>query len=132
MGDQDRRPLQGTPTTQRIAAVCNDRLGAVYSALHAFWSARAAIHNAPGGQANAAGMRRDAYSLVLFDHNVVTPIANDFQNSPDALLNVVLAYRAGGGTDYELAMSTVQTVMERHWSTDRFVSRCDPVNLMRI
>jgi hypothetical protein len=118
MGSNDRQPLAGTPTTQRIAAACNNRLGAVYSALYAFWSARSALHNAPGGQ---APMRRDAYSVILFDDAVNTAIANDFQNGPDALLNVVLAYRAGGGTNYERAMSTVQTVMEQHWSTDRFV-----------
>jgi hypothetical protein len=119
MENDDQRPLQGTPTTQRIAAASNNRLGAIHSALYEFWSARAALYNAHGGEAS---MRRDAYSVILFDHEVTTAIANDFRNGPDALLNVVLAYHARGGTDYELAMSTVQTVMERHWSTDRFVS----------
>jgi hypothetical protein len=128
MSDTDRRPLAGTPTTQRIAAACNNRLGAVYSALYAFWSARAALHNAPGGQ---APIRRDAYSVILFDHEVTTAIANDFQNGPDALLNVVLAHRAQGGTNYERAMSTVQTVMEQHWSTDRFVLFCSHLATFR-
>jgi hypothetical protein len=118
MSHTDRQPLPGTPTTQRIAAACNNRLGAVYSALYAFWSSRAAMHNAPGGQ---APMRRDAYSVILFDDAVTTAIANDFQSGPDALLNIVLAHRTGWGTNYSLALSTVQTVMEEHWSTDRFV-----------
>jgi hypothetical protein len=121
MSYTDRQPLPGTPITQRIAAACNNRLGAVYSALYAFWSARAVIYDTSRGQ---APMRRDAYSVILVDHQVTTIIANDSQSAPDALLNVMIAHHAQGGrgdANYELAMSTVQTVMERHWSADRFV-----------
>jgi hypothetical protein len=117
MGSTDRRPLQGTPTTARISAACNNRLGSVYSALYAFWSTRAAIHGQPG----QATIRRDAYSVVLFDNTIVIPMQNDFQSSPNQLLDMVLRYPASGGTNFNLALSNAQAIMERHWSTDRCV-----------
>jgi hypothetical protein len=115
MGYSDQRPLQGTPTTARISASCNNRLGSVYSSLYAFWTTRAAIHGQPG----QAAIRRDAYSVVLFDDTIVIPMQNDFQSSPDQLLDMVLRYPASGGTNFNLALSNAQAIMERHWSTDR-------------
>jgi len=61
MGTKDRRPLPGTPSTALISRHCTNRLGAVYSSLHAFWRSRDAALSA--GQ---AGTRRDAYSVILF------------------------------------------------------------------
>jgi hypothetical protein len=118
MGCSDRKPLQGTPVTQRIAARHNNRLGAVYSALYAFWSARASAQT----QAGQAALRRDAYSVIFFDDSVTIPLANNFQSSPDDLLNTVLAQSARGGTDFNTALRNVQNIMETHWSTDRFVA----------
>ncbi|TFY78519.1 hypothetical protein EWM64_g5492, partial [Hericium alpestre] len=45
--DSDRRPLPNAPATDRIACASNNRLGAVFSALYGFWSAR---HAAIAGQ----------------------------------------------------------------------------------
>jgi hypothetical protein len=115
MGSTDHRPLQGTPTTARISSACSNRLGAVYSALYAFWSTRAAIY----GQPSSTTIRRDAYSVILFDHRIVIPMQNDFQSSPDQLLDMVLRHTESGGTDYNLALSNAQAIMERHWSTER-------------
>jgi hypothetical protein len=117
MSSADRVPLQGTPVTQRIAAHHNNRLGAVYSALYAFWSARATAQT----QAGQAILRRDAYSVILFDNNIDIPLENNFQSSSDDLLTAVLAHHARGGTNFNLALENIQTVMERRWSTDRFV-----------
>jgi hypothetical protein len=118
MSSEDRRPLQGTPTTQRISARADNRLGAVYSALHAFWSARHAAVAQAGANGQVA-VRRDAYSVLLFDHDVTTIVANDFQRSPDDLLNTALQYEARGGTNYTLALQNTQAVMERNWSSER-------------
>ncbi|KIK55622.1 hypothetical protein GYMLUDRAFT_76385 [Collybiopsis luxurians FD-317 M1] len=115
MGSADRCPLANTPTTAIISRSSNNRLGAVYSALHGFWTSRNAALAASGTQA----ARRDAYSVVLFDHNVSTCIANDFTHNPDQLLNLVLPYQAGGGTDYTSALNAARTVMTQHWSTER-------------
>ncbi|KAJ7066394.1 hypothetical protein C8F01DRAFT_1123111 [Mycena amicta] len=121
MGSSDRRPLANTPSTALIARSSNNRLGAVYSALHGFWLSRNTALNAgaQGAAAAAAPARRDAYSVILFDHNVSTCIANDFTSTPDRLLDLVLPIRAGGGTNFTAAIQTAQTLMGSHWSTER-------------
>jgi hypothetical protein len=63
MSDQDRQPLPDTPATQRIVAVANNRFGAVVSTLYSFWTARDTAVRAGA----AAGLRRDAYSIVTFE-----------------------------------------------------------------
>ncbi|KAJ6519114.1 hypothetical protein C8R45DRAFT_851769, partial [Mycena sanguinolenta] len=118
MGGTDRGPLPNAPGTPLILRSSNNRLGAVYSALHGFWMSRnTALSNT--GRATSAPIRRDAYSVVLFDHTVSIGIANDFTNTPDELLNRLVAFRSGGGTDFTLALTTAQKVMEDHWSNER-------------
>ena len=113
MSSTDRRPLPNTPATARISAASNNRYGAVLSSLYSFWTARAAAIATP----NVA--RRDSYSVVLFDHNVETPIVNDFASTPDQLLDALLGFGTQGGTDCGLAIQQAQAIMERHWSTER-------------
>ncbi|KAJ6534677.1 hypothetical protein DFH09DRAFT_932195, partial [Mycena vulgaris] len=118
MAATDRGPLRNAPSTALISRSSNNRLGAVYSALHAFWMSRNTALNG-GGRAAAPAGRRDAYSVVLFDHTVSVCIANDFTNTPDDLLNKLLAYRSGGGTDFTLGITTAESLMRQHWSTER-------------
>jgi len=115
MSSGDRRPLTNSPATNKIVRHSNNRLGAVYSSLNSFWSAR---HAAVTGGPQAAA-RRDSYSVILFDHTVVSGVTNDFTSSPDQLLDAVLTYRAAGGTDFGAAIQRAQTVMEQNWSTER-------------
>ncbi|KAF7370363.1 VWFA domain-containing protein [Mycena sanguinolenta] len=118
MKSTDRGPLQNAPGTPLILRSSNNRLGAVYSALHGFWMSRnTALSNT--GQATAASIRRDAYSVVLFDHTVSVCIANDFTNTPDQLLNQLVAFKASRGTDFTLALISAQKIMEDHWSNER-------------
>jgi len=117
MSSSDRRPLPGTPATSLIAGRSNNRLGAVYSSLHGFWVSRQAALNATGSRTVVA--RRDAYSVILFDHHVTTCIQNDFSSSPDQLLNLVLPHETRGGTNYTSALTTTQDVMQHNWSTER-------------
>ncbi|KAJ7763628.1 hypothetical protein DFH07DRAFT_1059276 [Mycena maculata] len=119
MGCTDREPLRNAPGTALISRSANNRLGAVYSALHGFWMSRNTALNNSGGQGAAGPVRRDAYSVVLFDHTVSTCIANDFTNTPDQLLTKLLAYQSGGGTNFTLAIKTAEAVMRQHWSTER-------------
>jgi hypothetical protein len=119
MGSTDRRPLPNAPGTAQIARSANNRLGAVYSALHGFWMSRNTALNSGGQGSAAAPVRRDAYSVVLFDHTVSVSIANDFTNTPDDLLNKLLAYQSGGGTNFTLAIETAEKLMRQHWSTER-------------
>ncbi|KZP16668.1 hypothetical protein FIBSPDRAFT_794044 [Athelia psychrophila] len=111
----DRHPLPNTPVTNLIAGRSNNRLGAVLSSLHSFWSSRHAAVTAGAQNAN----RRDSYSVILFDHTMINPLTHDFSSSPDQLLAALLPYGAAGGTDYTSAIQNAQAVMERNWSTER-------------
>jgi hypothetical protein len=55
MGSYDCQPLTEGPAAERIQGVANNRLGAVYSALYNFWSAR---HAAVTTGQRALGARR--------------------------------------------------------------------------
>lgn len=119
MGATDRRPLANTPVTAKISRTCNNRLGAVYSALYSFWTSRqAAIQNS--GHADA--VRRDSYSVILFHSSAQTVISNDFNSQPDQLLDTVLQHHAGAGTSFVTALNMAHSIMEQHWSSERLVS----------
>ena len=114
MGGTDRLPLADTPTTQHIASHHNNRLGAVYSSLYAFWRAR---YTATSGAAN----RRDAYSIILFDQGVTELLENNFTSTPRQLLETVLRYGPKWGTNYTAALQSCTSVMEQFWSTERYI-----------
>ncbi|KAK0217807.1 hypothetical protein IW262DRAFT_1560097, partial [Armillaria fumosa] len=117
MDATDRRPLQNTPVTANIQRASNNRLGAVYSALHGFWMSRQAAVTT-NHQARVAN-RRDSYSVVLFDHELVRGVTNDFTSSPEDLLNGLLRHQARGGTNYDLALIDARNVMTANWSPER-------------
>ncbi|KAI0692274.1 hypothetical protein BC835DRAFT_1277959 [Cytidiella melzeri] len=112
MAATDRLPLSNTPVTTRLRGRHNNRIGAVYSSLYTFWQAR---HAALTAGAN----RRDAYSVILFDHALYNAVNNDFTSTPDALLDLVLPYGAGGGTEFNMALQAAQRSMSDNWSTER-------------
>ncbi|KAI9452888.1 hypothetical protein BJY52DRAFT_1124024 [Lactarius psammicola] len=116
MASDDRLPLADAPATDRIRQVANNRLGAVYSALHSFWSARHAA--ATSGQ-ETTGARRDAYSVIMFNHTTQNVVVNDFTSPPDELLDLVLKTRAKGSTNFAAALQAGQAVMVDNWSTER-------------
>ncbi|EMD40863.1 hypothetical protein CERSUDRAFT_121499 [Gelatoporia subvermispora B] len=116
MAGNDRRPLRDRPNYNLIARRHDNRLGAVYHSLYAFWSAR---HTAVTASGSGPALRRDAYTVLLFDHAVTSCLVHDFSSSPDQLLTTVMAYTAGGGTNFTAAIKVVQTLMERHWSAER-------------
>lgn len=113
MGATDRQPLANTPVTARLRARHNNRVGAVYSSLYAFWLAR---HAAISTGTN----RRDSYSVILFDHALYSAVNNDFTSTPEALLDMVLPYGAGGGTNFNMALESARQCMENNWSTERY------------
>ena len=117
MCQQDRQPLANSAGVDRITQTANDRLGCVFSALYSFWLARQA---AIDRNAQIGGARRDAYSLIFFNHEPVTCIENDFASSPDDLLTVALRYEAYGGRDFTRALSRTQNVMDSNWSAERY------------
>ncbi|KZT12602.1 uncharacterized protein LAESUDRAFT_808190 [Laetiporus sulphureus 93-53] len=116
MSYTDHRPRGDTPSTALITRNHNNRLGAVYSSLHAFWQARHHVTNA-GGQGAIA--LRDAYTVLLFDRTVSECVANDFISTHDELLSAVLRYSTGRGTNFFAAIQAAKAAMEQHWNTDR-------------
>ncbi|KAH8979281.1 hypothetical protein EDB92DRAFT_1980226 [Lactarius akahatsu] len=116
MSIDDRLPLADAPATDRIMQKASNRLGAVYSALYSFWSAR---HVAVTSGQEINGARRDAYSVIMFNSTTKNVVVNDFTSSPDELLDVVLNTRAKGGTGFATALQAGQAVMVDNWSTER-------------
>ncbi len=120
MSCNDRRPLANAPMTSRISQFANNRLGAVYSALYSFWSAR---HTGVTGGRQTAGARRDAYSAILFNSATTTIMTNNFTSTPDQLLNAILGHQADGGTNFTRALQAGQAIMEQNWSTERYLNQ---------
>ncbi|KAH8993666.1 hypothetical protein EDB83DRAFT_2325213 [Lactarius deliciosus] len=116
MSSDDRLPLADAPATDRIMQIASNRLGAVYSALYSFWSAR---HVAITSGQETNGARRDAYSVIMFNSTTKNAVVNDFTSSPDELLDIVLNTRAKGGTGFATALQAGQAVMVDNWSTER-------------
>jgi hypothetical protein len=117
MTNEDRRPLADAPAADRIRQHADNRLGAVYSALYSFWSARHAAVTA--GQ--QGGARHDGYSVVLFNQRTTNVLVNDFTSTPDQLLEIVLAEEPYGRTNFSEALKAARVVMEQHWNTERLV-----------
>lgn len=113
MGDTDRGPLRNRPSTALISRHHNNRLGAVYSSLHAFWHARAATTG------HGQGGRRDAYTILLFDRDVSDCLVHDFSHTPDQLLDAVLQHMPRFGTNFSSAIQRAESKMEQFWSGDR-------------
>ncbi|KAH9027877.1 hypothetical protein EDB85DRAFT_1892774 [Lactarius pseudohatsudake] len=116
MSNIDRRPLDNAPATDRIRERVDNRLGAVYSALYSFWSAR---HTAVATDQQTIGVRRDAYSVILFNATTKNVVVNDFTSSPDQLLDIVLNEQTEWGTNFAVALQAGQEVMADNWSTER-------------
>jgi len=121
MGLNNPTPLPATPVTPTILSRHSNRLGAVYLSLHSFWQSRRHALTASGSGAQAASARKDAYSVILFHHAVTRSFENDFQQTPQNMLQNLLQYEADGGTNYELAVIETEALMRRHWSSERCV-----------
>jgi len=55
-------------------------------------------------QNQASSILRDSVSLILFDHNVIVPFENRNLTGAKDLLNIMLQYNVGGGTNFDLAI----------------------------
>jgi hypothetical protein len=148
MASNDHQPLSDAPVTARIRAHSPNRLGAVYSALNCFWSARHAASTAieetlvarfystlheflsgrpatPIVDQQTTGTRRDAYSVVLFNQSTKNALVNDLTSSPDQLLGALLGEKADGGTNFSSALRTGEAIMVENWSPERLVTKSD-------
>ncbi|KAK7025067.1 VWFA domain-containing protein [Favolaschia claudopus] len=109
----DYPPLRHRPGTELIIQHGhNNRLGAVFSSLHAFWISRSSALQAGGRDASS---RKDAYSVIFFDSSATVCLQNDTNSTPDQLLWSLLGYSARGGTTSTVAISTAEAVMRDGW-----------------
>lgn len=156
MTGTDHQPLSDAPVTSRIRDHAPNRLGAVYSALHCFWSARHAaatamqekldarfslystLHTFFSGQPattvvdqQTTDTRRDAYSVILFNHSTKNALVNDLTSSPDQLLGSLLGEQAEGGTSFSSALRAAEAIMVENWNPERFVTQ-NPVLSVRL
>ncbi|CAE6456078.1 unnamed protein product [Rhizoctonia solani] len=110
----DRYPLPNTPISARLTSNCNNRYGAVLSALYGFWLSRDTAAAASTTQA-----RQDAYSVITFDHQCITRLQNDFTSTSDQLIGQLIPQTGQGGTNFQAALAMAQSLIEAHWSSDR-------------
>ncbi|KAJ1300981.1 hypothetical protein OPQ81_003405 [Rhizoctonia solani] len=110
----DRGPLPNTPISVRLISNCDNRYGAVLSALYGFWLSRDAV--AAGSNTQA---RQDAYSVITFDHYATTRFQNDFTSTTDQLVGQLIPQTGKGGTNFQAALAMAQLLIESHWSSDR-------------
>lgn len=116
MSITDIRPSPSTPAYERIASVADNRLGAVYSALYSFWSARANALAVTGGH-----LRNDAYSAIVFEGHSNVCFENDLSMEPGELLDIMLHQLPAGGTAFDSALDLTKSTMEAHWNVQRCV-----------
>ncbi|KAF8124364.1 hypothetical protein EV363DRAFT_1227517 [Boletus edulis] len=105
MNKNDRQPLENTPVCARIRSRMNNRLGAVYSALYSFWSARQAT----------VGYQRDASTIILHAEGTEFVCENDMTSSPDELLNLLLPKSPKGGNNFDTALKAADTIISKWW-----------------
>jgi hypothetical protein len=115
MRNTDRRPLPDTPSYDRIVQSANNRLGAVYSSLHAFWMARSRV-------VATGNAKRDAYSVIFHDQIMTTCFENNLESTPDQLLERLLPTSPSRGNSFDGALKAAKAMMERHWSSERSTS----------
>jgi hypothetical protein len=109
MKKDDRTPLENSPVCGRIRAQMNNRLGAVYSALYSFWSARQA----------AVGLQHDANTVILHADGTQSVCENDSTRSPRELLELLLPNGPNGGNSFPKAFKAADTAISKWWDDAR-------------
>ena len=87
----------------------NNRLGAVYSALYSFWTARQA----------ASDVQRDANTIILHADGTQSVCENDTTRSPDELLDLLLPNAPKGGNHFDKALKAADIVISKWWDDTR-------------
>ncbi|CUA74500.1 hypothetical protein RSOLAG22IIIB_11257 [Rhizoctonia solani] len=116
MKRHDHLPLANLPVTSRLVSQCNNRYGAVVSALYGFLKNReAAVTNA------GLRSRQDSYTFLMHDNKSEVRVQNDLTSTTEQLIDRLIPLRpvGGAGNDFGLALTMAQQTIERNWSTDR-------------
>jgi hypothetical protein len=108
MSKDDRQPPHDSPVYGKIRSRMNNRLGAVYSALYSFLSAR-----------QTAGHQRDANTIILHAENTQTVCENDSTRSPAELLDLLLPNVPNGGNSFNKALKAADRAISTWWDDTR-------------
>ncbi|CAE6410025.1 unnamed protein product [Rhizoctonia solani] len=114
MTQTDRQPLPNTPATSFLRENCNNRYGAVLSALHSFWKSREVTSPMTGSSA-----RGDSYSIITFSNKATRHTSNDTSSSPEHLLFSLVPQQTNYGTDFEAAIEEARGVVQENWNNTR-------------
>ncbi|GBB87958.1 hypothetical protein RclHR1_14460001 [Rhizophagus clarus] len=110
MGQSDRKPIKNTPIYNRLREKHDNRLGAVYNAVHSF------LHTRLQSISNPVAIRvQDTVSIILFNNQVIVPYENQSLTDADAMLNNLLQHSASGGTDYDLAITKAGQLIDTYF-----------------
>lgn len=117
MWGADKCPVPGLPITDRLVSECNNRYGAVVSALYCFWKSQEGV-----ASRSVVGTRRDAYSVVTFDDQAKIKAQNDLGSTVERLVNFLVPPKSNGwyyGTNFGRALQTAKEVIKNNWNEDR-------------
>ena len=110
MAKDDIQPSRSSAACGRIITRgINNRLGAVYAALHNFWTARQA----------ASGQQRDANTIILHAQDVQSLCESEKTGSPDDLLALLLPNRPRGGNCFDKALKAADAAILKCWDDTR-------------
>jgi len=106
MMSNDMRPLMNTPVEALLRNRHNNRLGAVYNAVHQFITVRKGA--VQGGEC------LDTISLILFNHSSEVIFANSNLGSFDNYLAMMLQHEPDGGTNFRVALDDAGRLLQQH------------------
>lgn len=90
----------------------DNRLGAVYQAVHEFIEDRSAEF--------PKGANLDKVSLVLFNHRAEVIFENRDMGNPDELLGLMLPKTPSGSTDYDVALEEASRILKTNHNAARW------------
>ncbi|KAF8607202.1 hypothetical protein BDV93DRAFT_467878 [Ceratobasidium sp. AG-I] len=112
----DHKPLSNIPISSRLRSSCNNRYGAVLSALYGFCQSRQALATSPRGIRRT---RTDAYSVITFADTATTRVSNDLSSTTDEIIGQLIPQQRVVGTKFAVALSQARALIEANWDTDR-------------
>jgi hypothetical protein len=86
-------------------------------------TARIASFQAIQNQSSAA-IISDKVSMILFNHKESVPFENQAITEPDELLDIMLRHKPQGGTNYDLAVARVGTLITNYFDPKKYVKIC--------
>lgn len=112
----DCRPLPNTPASRRIVQNADNRFGAALSSIYGFWLAREGAQRGSG----TAGVHKDAYTVIAFDHETEVVYSNDVGSTADQLLDrLPRDATEDGGTNFTDTLRLLQRELENTGASER-------------